>query len=78
MTSTTTVRAHTRRKPEKTVDPFQAEISRRLAQIREQAEADRAVNSFRAEIRYQPGTSALLLIAGRLKVLALKAKEILN
>ena len=72
------VKSHTRRKPEKPADPFQAEISRRLAQIREQAEADRAVNSFRDEIGYQPGTSALLLIAGRLKVLALKAKEILN
>lgn len=56
-------------------DALLAQLQR---EIREQAEADRAVNEYRDEIGYQPGTSALLMIAGRLKVLALRAKEILN
>jgi hypothetical protein len=47
-------------------------------EIRAKAEADARANQFRDDIGYQSGTSALLLIAGRLKVLALKAKEILN
>lgn len=73
MTSTTPVRAHTRRKPEKPAVYIETH-----AKLRAEVEAMRRVNKLRDEIEYEPGTSALLLIAGRLKVLALKAKEILN
>lgn len=78
MTRTTTVRSHSRRVPDKPADPFQPEISRRIAEIRAKANADKAVNELRQEIGYQTGTNMLLLIAGRLKVLALKAKELVQ
>ncbi len=65
MTSTTTVRAHTRRKPSK--PPEYIDIHQRL---RAEVAAMGRVNEFREAINYQPGQSALLLIAGKLKVLA--------
>lgn len=45
----------------------------KLIQLREEtarAEADKRVNEFRDEAAWKPGPNALLLIAGRLKVLA--------
>ena len=70
MASTTTVRAHSRRKPEKPVDPLQPEISRRLSEIRAKAEADAKVNDFRESEDWKRGPNALVLIAVKLKVLA--------
>lgn len=52
--------------------------SRLQREIRAKTNADQAVNEMRQEIGYQPGTNMLLLIAGRLKVLALKAKELVQ
>lgn len=65
MTSTTTVRAHTRRKPSK--PPEYIETHQRL---RAEVAAMGRVNEFRDQIGYQSGPNALLLIAGKLKVLA--------
>lgn len=48
-------------------DALTAQLQR---EIREQAEADRAVNSFRDDVNWKHGPNALLLIAGKLKVLA--------
>ena len=44
--------------------------SRLQREIREQAEADRAVNEYRNSEDWKRGPNALLLIAGKLKVLA--------
>lgn len=73
MTGTTTVRSHQRRKPSKP-----PEYVFKHEQLREEVRAMKRVNDLRDSIGYEPGTSALLLIAGRLKILALKAKEILQ
>ncbi|CAN7453296.1 hypothetical protein LJR235_002927 [Pararhizobium sp. LjRoot235] len=73
MTVTTTVRSHQRRKPEKP----QVYVDTHVKLRAEVAEMKR-VNDFRDSVDYQPGTNALLLIAGRLKVLALLAKELVQ
>lgn len=48
-------------------DALLAQLQR---EIREQAEADRAVNEYRESEDWKRGPNALLLIAGKLKVLA--------
>lgn len=48
-------------------DALLAQLQR---EIREQAEADRAVNEYRDDVDWKRGPNALLLIAGKLKVLA--------
>lgn len=48
-------------------DALLAQLQR---EIREQAEADRAVNEYREPEDWKRGPNALLLIAGKLKVLA--------
>lgn len=45
-------------------------LARLQREIREQAEADRAVNEYRESEDWKRGPNALLLIAGKLKVLA--------
>lgn len=67
------VKAHERKKPSKP-----PEYISKHEQLRAEVAAMGQVNEFRDEIGYQPGTNALLLIAGRLKVLALRAKELVN
>lgn len=47
-----------------------ATTARLQREIREQAEADRAVNEYRESEDWKRGPNALLLIAGKLKVLA--------
>lgn len=48
-------------------DALLAQLQR---EIREQAEADRAVNEYRDDVDWKRGPNALLVIAGKLKVLA--------
>lgn len=56
-------------------DALLAQLQR---EIREQAEADRAVNSFRDDVDWKRGPNPILIFAGKLKVLALRAKELVN
>jgi hypothetical protein len=67
------VKSHERKKPSKP-----PEYISKHEQLRAEVAAMGQVNEFRDVISYQPGTNALLLIAGRLKLLALRAKELVN
>lgn len=67
------VKSHTRRKPEKPAVYIETH-----AKLRAEVAAMNRTNDFRESIGYEPGQNALLLIAGRLKILAIKAKEILQ
>ncbi len=55
---------------------FDAEISARLQQKRAQDNAAALVNEFRESIGYKPGENELTVIVGALRVLSLKAKEL--
>lgn len=59
-------------------DPFAPEISARLEQMRAKANADKTVNEFRKAIGYNPAESELTVIVGALKVLSIKAKELVS
>lgn len=52
------------------LERLDATTARLQREIREQAEADRAVNEYRDSEDWKRGPNALLLIAGKLKVLA--------
>lgn len=67
------VKSHQRRKPSKPPEYIETH-----AKLRAEVAAMKRTNDFRESIDYAPGQSALLLIAGRLKVLAIRAREILN
>lgn len=53
-------------------------LSKLQREIRDQAHADKAVNDYRDQEGWERGPNALMLIAGKLKVLALKAKELVQ
>jgi len=78
MTKTVSVQAYTRRKAEKKPDPLQPLISKRLEEIRAKANADKRVNEFRQSMGYAPGTNALTVIVGALRVLSLRAKGLVH
>lgn len=53
-------------------------LSRLQREIRAKAMADKAVNQYRQDIGYRPAANALTVIIGALRVLSVKAKELVQ
>lgn len=68
-----TVKSHQRRRPEKPAVYLETH-----AKLRAEVAAMKRTNDFRESVDYQLGQSALMLIAGRLKVLAIRARELVQ